>query len=140
MTKIKIEKNFKKHKNRNPLCSACDEKAYRKVEIQHDIFRGNDDVFFLCERHTSLVRTNIDEFYKDIKVEQIKRKVEHETTITHVLDMNCPKCGHCETAVTRNKQTGYPLLLRCTKRSRGVLQCDFKSEGKALLEYFNFEK
>ena len=27
MTMIKIEKNFKKHKNRNPLCSACDEEG-----------------------------------------------------------------------------------------------------------------
>src|SRR5947208_1497260 len=112
MTMIKIEKNLKKHKNRNPLCSACDEKAYRKVEIQHDIFRGNDDVFFLCERHTSLVRTNIYEFYKDIKVERIKRKVDHETTITHVLDMNCPKCGWLEMAITRDKITGKPISLR----------------------------
>lgn len=136
MTMIKIEKNFKKHKNHSPLCSACDEKAYRKVEIQHDIFRGNDDVFFLCERHTSLVRTNIDEFYKDIKAEKIKRKVEHETTITHVLDMNCPKCGWPETAVTRDKTTGKPMSVRCTKRSRGVLQCDFKATREYLNEYF----
>ena len=62
-----------------------------------------------------------------------------ENTITHVLDMNCPKCEHPETAVTRDKKTGKPLSLRCTKRSRGVLQCDFASTGEALHEYFNFE-
>jgi chloramphenicol O-acetyltransferase len=62
--------------NKNPLCSACKEKAINYVHMQYTCMRGDDDVFSVCESHLLVIKNNFDEFYKDFSEEKHKRNPE----------------------------------------------------------------
>jgi hypothetical protein len=47
-------------------CKICNEKSLKKVEVRTTIFRGEDDVLWVCDNHLSLLKEkNFSKFYKE---------------------------------------------------------------------------
>lgn len=62
-------------RQKNKLCSCHGNKATRRVDIQLNWFRGDDDVFYVCDVGYALIDANkFYEFYELIHTETERRK------------------------------------------------------------------
>lgn len=56
------------HKKQNHKCSLCDATAVSRIDVQTDWFRGDDDVFLVCDRHLTMAENgDWKRFYADVK-------------------------------------------------------------------------
>lgn len=75
------------------LCSCCDKTATKRIDIQTDHMRGNDDVMQVCDMHLAMARSGIWRgLYRDHAATQARRRAAHETA-TLVPRVHCPTCN-----------------------------------------------
>ncbi|WP_458364589.1 hypothetical protein [Burkholderia pseudomallei] len=80
-------------KAQTKLCSCCDKGAVKRIDIQTDWMRGNDDVMQVCDSHLAMARAgNWRELYRDNESTQKRRRAAHEIA-TLVPRVNCPTCN-----------------------------------------------
>ena len=61
-------------KNRK-LCAACDDVACHKLEVRNSVFRGDDDVYLVCDEHRGLwIDGHADAFYYDFAMTKHRRQ------------------------------------------------------------------
>nr|WKF58781.1 hypothetical protein HUO10_003282 [Paraburkholderia busanensis] len=61
-------------KNRK-LCAACDGVASTKLEVRNSVFRGDDDVYLVCDEHRRLwTEGHVDAFYYDFAMTKHRRQ------------------------------------------------------------------
>lgn len=48
-------------------CKICKKKYTKKVEVRTTIFRGEDDILWICDNHLSLLKEkNFTQFYEEL--------------------------------------------------------------------------
>ncbi|WP_207000653.1 hypothetical protein [Trinickia mobilis] len=93
-------------KAQTKFCSCCDQPAVKRIDVQTDWMRGNDDVMQVCDAHLVMARASQwRRLYHDHETEQRKRRDEHEVA-TLVPRVNCPTCSR------RVKETGLADHMR----------------------------
>lgn len=91
-------------------CSCCDQPAARRVDIQTDWFRGNDDVFDLCGTHIEMARGGRwRQLYADFEASKARRK--ESAAVREAVKAAIPRV-HCPTCKRRVKEVGLKDHMR----------------------------
>lgn len=97
-------------KTKAKLCSCCDQPAARRVDIQTDWFRGNDDVFDLCGTHIEVARSGRwRQLYADLQATREARK--DRVAAREAAKAVTPRV-HCPTCKRRVKEVGLKDHMR----------------------------
>ncbi|KVR93964.1 hypothetical protein [Burkholderia vietnamiensis] len=100
-------------KAQTKLCSCCENGSIKRIDIQTDWMRGNDDVMQVCDSHLAMARAgNWRELYRDNESTQARRRSAHEIA-TLVPRVRCP---------TFNRRVKEAGLADHMRDSHGVLK------------------